>query len=410
MTEVEIHRLGHRGDGIGKAEDGSDVYAARTLPGELVSGLQEGRRLQDIRILRPSDQRVRPPCPHYTQCGGCDLQHATDTFVAEWKQSLIASALADHGLKAEFRPISVSTPYSRRRATFAARRTKSGAMAGFHGRRSDTIVPVPGCVVLHPDLRAMLPIAEALALAGGSRKSVLSVSVTASTGGVDVAVSGGKPLEGPLRVRLAALSEEHALARLSWEDETIATRASPVQSFGEITVVPPPGAFLQATSDGEQTLRQAVMEILAGAKRVADLFAGCGTFALPLARTAEVVAVESDAAMLAALDQGWRHGASLRNLSTQVRDLFRAPLMAGDLAAFDGVIIDPPRAGAAAQITQLAQSRVPVIAHVSCNPISFARDAATLVRGGYRLDWVQAVDLFRWSPHVELVAAFRHNG
>lgn len=409
MQEIEIVRLGHHGDGIGQAADGADVYAPRTLPGERVAGRLEGRRLEDVRILRPSDLRVRADCAHYRQCGGCDLLHVADAFVATWKEDLIRTALADHGLSAPFRPISVSPPASRRRATFAARRTKSGALAGFHGRRSDTIVPVPGCKVLHPDLLALLPVAEALAIAGGSRKAVLSVSVTLSEAGADVAVSGGKPLDAATWQRLAGIAADHALARLSWDGETVLARADPVQRFDGIAVVPPSGAFLQATVAGETALQQAVAEILSGARVVADLFAGCGTFALPLARLARVHAVEGEATMLAALDAGWRQGTRLREVTTRTRDLFRAPLMAEDLVGFDGVVIDPPRAGAVAQIAELAHSSVPLIAYVSCNPVSFARDAAALVAGGFRLEWVLAVDQFRWSPHVELVAAFHRN-
>ena len=403
MTEIEIIRLGHRGDGVA---DGP-VYAAQTLPGEVVTGHLDGDRLSDVRILRPSDNRVSPPCRHFKSCGGCQVQHASDNFVADWKTGIIRSALSAQGLVAEMRPIAVSPPQSRRRATFAARRTKKGALAGFHGKASDVIVEIPDCYLLHPALVSALPVAEALAAAGASRKAELSVAVTLSGEGLDVAVRDGKPLDGPLRIELARLADLHDLARLVWNEETVVIRRSPEQGFGGISVLPPPAAFLQATREGEKALQADVQEIVAGAGRIVDLFAGCGTFALPLARHSAMHAVEGDAEMIAALDRGWRLGERLKSVTTEVRDLFRQPLTADELGAFDAIVIDPPRAGAEAQVAQIAASGVPVVAFVSCNPVTFARDARRLVDAGYVLDWIRPVDQFRWSAHVELVAAFR---
>ncbi len=403
MTQqFTISRLGHQGDGIA---DGP-VYAPRTLPGEVVSGTLLGQFLSDIRVETPSDQRVKAPCRHYKACGGCQLQHAADDFVADWKVEVVRNALVAQGLKAEMRPIHTSPERSRRRATIAVRRTKKGTLAGFHGRASDTITEISDCHLLDPDLIAAIPVAEALALLGGSRKGVLAVTLTLSEGGLDVAVKGGKPLDGPLELALAQATEKHGLARLSWDGEVIAMRQPPVQRFGVAAVVPPPGAFLQATTDGEQALLQAVLKATQGAKRIVDLFAGSGTFSLPLAETAEVHAVEGDAAMTEALDQGWRRAQGLKRVTTEARDLFRRPLMPDELKTFDAVVIDPPRAGAEAQVAELAQAKRPVIAYVSCNPVTFARDTKTLVNAGYTLEWVQVVDQFRWSSHTELAARF----
>lgn len=400
--EITITRLGHQGDGIAPGP----VYVPRTLPGEVVSGTPEGDRLADMRVVTPSPHRVAPPCRHYRACGGCQLQHASDGFVAEWKQEVVRAALAAQGIEAAMRPVHTSPPRSRRRATIAVRRTKKGALAGFHGRASDVITEIPDCQLLDPALLAAVPVGEALAMLGGSRKGVMAVTLTLSDAGLDVAVRGGKPLDGPLEVALGQLAEAQGLARLAWEGEVIAMRHPPTQRFGKAAVAPPPGAFLQATRDGEQALLAAVQETVAGARRVADLFAGCGTFALPLAETAEVHAVEGESEMTAALDQGWRRAAGLKRVTTEARDLFRRPLLPDELAAFDAVVLDPPRAGAEAQVAELARAKPPVIAYVSCNPVTFARDAKTLVQAGYRLNWVQVVDQFRWSAHVELAAAF----
>ena len=403
MTTYTIERLGQRGDGVAPGP----VFAPLALPGEVVSGELDGDTLGDVRIETPSPDRVTAPCPHFRSCGGCQLQHASDDLVAGWKRSQAADALAAQGIETDVRHTLTSPDRSRIRATFAARRTKKGALAGFHARRSGAIMAVPDCILVVPALKRGVGVAEEMALAGASRKAALAVTVTESLAGLDVSVTGGKPLDGPLRMTLAHLAETHELARLNWEDEVIAMRHPPVQRMGTAQVVPPPGAFLQATRHGQDVLTQTVRDIVGAAARVVDLFAGCGTFALPLAAQAEVHAVEGDKAMTTALDRGWRETPNLKRVSAEARDLFRRPLLPDELESFDAVVIDPPRAGAAAQIAELAEAQVPVIAHVSCNPSTFARDAATLVAAGYRLDFVQPVDQFRWSTHVELVGAFR---
>lgn len=400
--KVTVERLGHLGDGVAAGP----VYVPGALPGEEVEGDLAGNTLTAPRIVTPSPRRVRAPCPHYRACGGCALQHADDAFVSDWKAEVAAAALAAQGVAAPLRPTVTSPERSRRRATLAGRRTKKGVLLGFHGRASDTLVAVPECRLLHPDLMAAFPALQALVAAGASRKGELALTVTRAQEGPDVAVNGGKPLDGPLRLDLGQLAERFGLARLAWEGEVVAQRTPPHQRFGPALVAPPPGAFLQATAEGEKALLSAVTETIQGAKRVADLFAGCGTFALPLAAQAEVHAVEGSAGMIAALDRGWRTAPGLKRVTHEVRDLFRRPLMADELRGFDAVVIDPPRAGAEAQVAELARSDVAVIAAVSCNPVTFARDARVLVQAGYRLEWVQPVDQFRWSPHVELAARF----
>lgn len=401
-TQHKILRLGHQGDGVA---DGP-LFAPRTLPDEVVSGAVQGNQLTDIRIDIPSPDRVAPPCRHYRSCGGCQLQHASDQFVAEWKQQMVVSALSAQGLSAQMLPIAISAPRSRRRATLSVRRTKKGALAGFHARASDVITQIPDCQLLDPALLDGLPVAEALAILGGSRKGELSVTVTVTDSGLDVAVTGGKPLDGPLRAALAQAGDAHKLARLAWDSETIVLRAPPAQTFGNARVVPPPGAFLQATPQGEAVLLEMVQDITKDAASIADLFAGCGTFALPLAQNARVHAVEGDAEMVAALDRGWRRAQGLKQVTTETRDLFRRPLMRDELARFDAVVLDPPRAGAEAQVAELTRSQVACIAYVSCNPVTFARDAARLAAAGYRLGQLRVVDQFRWSTHIELIAAF----
>ncbi len=401
---VTIDRLGHLGHGIATNPGAGSLYVRGTLPGEVVEGTPEGDRLIDPKIITPSPDRVKPPCRHARACGGCQLQHVSETFVAHWKQHVVETALTGQGLTATFLPQVTSPPNSRRRATLSGRRTKSGVLIGFHTRASDTIADIPDCLLLHPGILAAFPGLQALVYVGGSRTAELSLQVTLTRGGPDVMVTGGKPLDATLRMDLARLVEAHAFSRLTWDGETVALRDRPALTMGEATVVPPPGAFLQATQEGQAALLAAVKQALGPKKRVVDLFSGIGTFTLPLAETMEVHAVEGDTAMTKALDLAARNTPNLHRISTETRDLFRRPLEPDELLTFTGAVIDPPRAGAEAQMQTLAASRIPVIAAVSCNPVTFARDTRTLVGAGYRLDWVQVVDQFRWSTHIELVA------
>ena len=396
---LTIESLTHLG--MGRASDGRSLLP-RVLPGEEVDVAQDGT----VRILTPSTQRVAAPCRHFKTCGGCAMQHANDDFVADWKRDIVVKALHARGLSPEFRAVTTSPPQSRRRAKLSGKRTKKGAMVGFHSKGSNILVAVPDCQLLTPALTASFPALEALTVLAGSRKGEVDLTVTDAARGPDVLVKTEKTLTPQLRVELAALANQFGLSRLVWNDEQVVMINPPAQNFGGTDVVPPPGAFLQATKHGEAALLAAVEEITGKANRVVDLFAGCGTFTLPLARRAEVHAVEGDAAMMVALDRGWREGHELRRVTTETRDLFRRPLETDELRHFDAAVIDPPRAGAEAQIAALAASNVKAIAMVSCNPVTFARDAKTLVDAGFAMRWAQVVDQFRWSPHTEVVAPF----
>lgn len=398
---VTIERLGLHGDGIAPGP----VYVARTLPGEVIDGAVEGDRIAAPKIVTPSDVRVKAPCPHYARCGGCALQHARDDFVAEWKQDVVVQSLSAHGIETVFRPLITSSTRSRRRATFSGRKLKKGALVGFHTRASDTLVPIPDCHLLQDGLRGALPMLEALTEIVGSRKGEVSYAVTLSEEGLDVDMASAREIDAKLVTDLAELARMFDLARLSQRGDPILTRRAPHVLFDGMRVVPPPGAFLQATPEGETALRAAVVEAVGNAKQITDLFAGSGTFALPLARTAQVHAVEGDKAMTEALHLGWREAKRVKHLSVETRDLFRRPLLPDELCKTDAVVLDPPRAGAEAQVAEIAKAQVGRIAFVSCNPVTFAREVKTLQQAGYRLNWVQVVDQFRWSPHIELAAS-----
>jgi 23S rRNA (uracil1939-C5)-methyltransferase len=403
--EFRIARLGAQGDGIAEAD--GPVFVPQSLPGELVRASRLGDRARLERVIEPAPERVEPGCPHFGDCGGCALQHASDAFVARWKEGLAVSALAARGIEGvEVRPVATSPPGTRRRITVAARRTKGGMQIGFHAPGSDRIVAIGACLVATPALVDVLPGLEELVALGASRKHAIRIALTLSEAGIDCAVTEAKPLDRPGMALLAGMAARAGLARLAWNGEVAVTRAEPVQRFGRARVVPPPGGFLQATAEGEAALVAAVREAVDDAGRVADLFAGSGTLALPLAEGAEVLAVDAEVAGLAALEAGWRQAGGLKRVRCERRNLFSRPLRLGALSALDAVVMDPPRVGARAQAEALAETPVPRVAYASCNPATFARDARVLLDAGYRLDWVQPIDQFRWSAHLELVGAF----
>ena len=404
MSEtLTIARLGARGDGI--AQDGTPVALA--LPGERVAVRRaEGRGVLE-EILDPSPDRVAPVCPSFARCGGCATQHLAPEPYAAWKRGLLAQALSQAGLPAEPALLLDGHGQGRRRLTLHVRHVEGRAEAGLMAARSHELVAIDHCPITVPALHPAPALAEALSAPLGHGRKPLDVLVTATESGLDVDIRGHGPVEAGVRAALVRLAEAHGLARLSLHGDVVVERASPAVSAGTARLFPSPGGFLQATAAGEAALTALVLEALPRkAKRVADLFAGCGPFSLALARHAEVHAVEGDAGALAGLDRAARAAQGLRRITPERRDLFRRPLLAHDLLGFDMVVLDPPRAGAEAQARQLAESQVPVVVGVACDTGTFARDAAILAAGGYRLERVTPVDQFRYSGHLEMVGVF----
>ncbi len=415
MTEtLTISRLGQRGDGVAELPAGS-VYIAGALPGEVITAQRlkpgsEGERAELIEVLKPSTDRATPFCPLFGRCGGCATQHMAVPLYKEWKRGLLVEVLARAGLGPPVAGMIDAHGGGRRRVTFHARREGAGWLLGFMAARSHEIVDLDHCPVLVPGLARAPAIARRLAQQLGGSKP-LDIQVTATQGGPDVDIRGHGPLNDKGRLAaMVTLAGALDLARLSLHGETLVERRSPSLIMGRTQVAPPPGGFLQATAAGETTLAELVMALVPRkARRIADLFCGCGPFALNLATIAQVHAADSEKAAITALDRAWRGASGLKTITMEVRDLFRRPLLESELNDFDMVVLDPPRAGALAQVERLAASKVPLIAYVSCNAASFARDAALLVAAGYALESVTPVDQFRHSSHIELVAAFRRS-
>jgi 23S rRNA (uracil1939-C5)-methyltransferase len=402
---LTIRDLGAQGDGVADV-DGRPVFVGLTLPGETITADIEGDRGRLIDVVTPGPDRVGPRCAHYGVCGGCSLQHMAGSAYLAFKRRLVVDALAAKGIDAPADVAIAVPPASRRRAVFAAARYGKSVTLGFHGRRSHALVPIRDCPVLTPGIQAALPALQKLAASTAPPKGALTITVVDSRNGLDVALNGvGKWFSADARMNLVMDAQAAGLARIAVDGEVILERAAPGVRAGAALVVAPPGGFLQATAPSEAAMLTLVEQAVGDARRIADLFAGCGTFALPLASRASVHAVEGDADAIAALDAAARRTPSLKAVSVEKRDLFRRPLTRDELKRFDAVVMDPPRAGAEAQAANLAASDVARIAMVSCNPVTLARDLRLLIDGGYRLDRVTPVDQFLWSHHIEVVAA-----
>jgi 23S rRNA (uracil1939-C5)-methyltransferase len=408
MTEqLVIDRLGHLGDGIADTASGP-VYVRYTLPGETVTaeagpGQTERRNL--LEILKPSPERIAPVCPHFSVCGGCAMQHWETQHYRAWKRGLVVDALYHAGIETEVAPLIDAHGAGRRRATFHARTGSHDVLSvGFAAAAAHHIVPIDRCPVLALSLAGALPAAWAIAQALSPLKKPLDIQTTATDNGIDVDVRGSGPLNSRIATILAQVAEQHRLARITRHGELVIRRAAPTITVGRATVELPPGSFLQATVEGEETLAREVIGHLKGVKTAVDLFCGVGPFALRIAEFARVNAADSDEPAVAALIKA--SGASgLKPIAAKRRDLFRQPMAAQELAA-DAVVFDPPRQGAEAQATEIAKSKAKIVVAVSCSAATFARDAKILIGGGYKLKSVTPVDQFLYSGHIELVAKF----
>ncbi|MER8366185.1 class I SAM-dependent RNA methyltransferase [Mesorhizobium sp. M0306] len=402
-TRFTIARLGSQGDGIAETETG-EVFIPFALPGEVVTAAREKDRATLMSVLEASPLRVDPPCRHFGACGGCAVQHLETEAYHRWKHEKVVHALKSKGIACDVGALVPCAPHTRRRVVFTARRSEAGMQFGFVRALSSEIISIEECPISLPQIVAALDRLRMLAGLICTTTKSFHMAVTVTGSGLDVAVhDSGKLGENQRRVASNFVIAE-GLARLSVDGEIIIEPKKPVILFGGVAVAVPPGAFLQATEAAEQAMANIVGQHLARAKKVADLFAGCGSFALRLAAKSEVHAVEGDAAALSALDRAFRFASGLKRVTGERRDLFRRPLTFKELNAFDGVVFDPPRAGAEDQSKQIARSDVPLVAAVSCNPVTLARDLRILLDGGYALKGVTPIDQFLWSPHVEAVA------
>jgi 23S rRNA (uracil1939-C5)-methyltransferase len=348
-------------------------------------------------------------CRHFGTCGGCTLQNLSADAYQQHKRSLIVSALEAHGIRdVLLLEIITVPPRSRRRATFKIAKINGETRVGFHALRSHDLVQLDECHVLTPALFSMAQSIPALMSPWLRDNDRAEIYVVKADNGFDLATSGLKSAAS-FTANLARAAPRLNVVRITVGNELAYNGGSPQIAFGRAQVTLPPRAFLQPTREGEALLQARVLEAVGAAKKVVDLFSGCGTFSLRLAERAQAHAIDTSAPMLGALGAAARGTPRLKPVSTETRDLFKHPLTPAELARFDAAVLDPPRAGALAQAQQLAKSRIGRIAYVSCDAASFARDARVLLNGGFQLDWMVGVDQFLWSDHIEFAGAFSRN-
>lgn len=392
-----IVRLAARGDGI--TADGRFVPLAAI--GDSVDFAVDPPR------IIPGPHHADAACAHYPACGGCQLQHLNDAAYTDFVMDRLLRVLPA-GLPAQTHPVALSPPRSRRRASLKALKRSGRLSLGFHSEGTHALVDIADCPLLAPELMVLLPPLRALLKARLKDGQGAGIAMTLTDDGVDLLLANVSA-EGLAAIEaLSEFAATHDLARLSVEGpggiDTLVERRAPTLMMGGVVVPMPVAPFLQATREGEAALVAAVLAAVGDAAKVADLFCGLGTFALPLSRQSAVLAIDAAGPAVMALGVAARRAG--RQVEVQHRDLFRRPLAGKELSGFDAIVFDPPRAGAEAQARALATSAIPVVVAVSCNPNSFGRDAKILVEGGYTLTSLWPVAQFRWSSHVELVARF----
>ena len=407
MNELMIRAVGAQGDGVAEGP----VFVPLTLGGERVSIRRDGERGELLEVLQASPERVTPPCPHFGVCGGCALQHWDMAPYLAWTGDLIRIQLGREGIETEILPTFASPPGSRRRVALHARGGKGGVKLGFKERRSWNLVQIEVCPVTHPRLVAACPMLARLAGPFMEHpKSAPTLHVTLTPTGIDVDITGVEAKSGGLsadaRMRAAMVAGEADFARVTMAGEMIYMARQPAVKLGPAIVALPPGSFLQAVPQAEKAMVEFAVQAAAGATRIADLYSGVGTFTFRLAEVGAVHAADSSAPAIAALKGALGTASGLKAITAEARDLVRRPVLSSELAKTDVVVIDPPRAGAAEQTIEIANSKVARVVSVSCNPATFARDARALVDAGFRLERVLPVDQFLWTPHIELVGVF----
>ncbi len=413
--KVTIEELGGRGDGIFH-EKGKKYFVPYSVPGDVVDVKLNGAKGKIRHIHQKSNHRVDAICDHFTKCGGCMLQHVEESYYKEWKEGLIRTALVNQGIEdAMIEPLVMSPPNSRRRTTLQAiGRGEGNIILGYAEKNSHNLIDVKMCPILEPTIVSFItPLREFLGRLL-VKKQKMAIQITKGDNGLDVVFKGKGDLNLDLRMDLAAFAEKNDLARVSWFDtslktpyfEMLAERRKPYVMFDGNKVFFPTGAFLQATVEGQNMLISKMLGGIKDAGSVVDLFSGCGTFSIAAAKLASVHAVENNEAMLSALKNSANQMTDIKQVTTELRDLFLRPLLPHELDRFDAAIIDPPRAGARHQMSEIINSNLKKLVMISCNPVSFARDVQELKNAGFEMGAVTPIDQFIYSSHLEIIANF----
>ncbi len=415
MLELEITELGAGGDGI--AKDGDDLYfVAGTCPGDYVSvkigeKKRHGITAELVEVIKPSKDRAVPPCQHFAICGGCSLQFLGDDAYSDWVKFKVENALAHQALShvKVLEPM-ISPAHTRRRVALKAMNAGGCILLGFNEKQSNNLVDLKECPISDPAIAAIIPKLKLVLKDVVPAGKPSLVHITRTYTGLDILVETKKTLTLDARQMLVDFANKYNIAAIHVDDggfnDPVIILREPLMKFGECRVPLPPAAFIQATPDGEAALVKFVTDACQGAKRIADLYAGIGTFTFPLAANSQVLAIEGAKAAHGALKAGANRAQGLKQIITDERDLARRPLSEKELSAFDVVVLDPPRAGAKDQIERIAHSSVNKVVSISCSPDTFARDARILCEAGFTIKEVQPVGQFRWTTHVEVAGTF----
>lgn len=398
MNTVKIDRIGSKGDGIGTSGTAA-VFVFKALPGETVKA-DAGKLVQ---VLEASPDRIEPFCAHYDSCGGCKFQHWRHEPYADWKRNLVQVALTTQGIDVAVQPLIDAHGAGRRRVSLHVRLIDGVWKSGYMEAKSHDLVAIDTCPVMVPQLAN----APEIAASFGSLMGPCDVAITVADNGLDVSIKAEREA---VAKRIAAFNEimhKYNIARVSVNNLVAAQDRIPTVSVGKAKVQLPIQSFLQATALGEETLVSLVRAALTKSKKIIDLFCGVGPFAFRIAETHKVHAIDLDKSAISSMLYAARFAAGLKPLTAESRDLFDNPLVPAELNEFDTVVFDPPRAGAENQARNLAKSKVKHVISVACDVTSFARDAAILVRGGYKLLSVTPVDQFKYTAHVEIVGVFK---
>jgi len=420
MLELTIDHIGTNGDGVAIKDD-RPYYVPFTAPADVITATvkeEKGRGFiaELVELQTPSPLRKKAPCKHFGTCGGCSLQHIDDATLSKWKEDRIAEPLSRASVAFDAIEETITSPQaSRRRVEFVAAKRKKGVMIGYHLKKSHQIFDVGECPILSADLLAQVKPMRLMLPSIMARNSEARLTLTSTLNGPDLLISANIELDLEIREILARFGQKQNLSRITLRnekerfEEIVVTRKPALIKIENFEAEISPGGFLQATEEGQETLISLMKQSVSKNQNVVDLFSGCGSFTLPAAATSKKVhAFEGNEDMVVALQKSANK--YMLPVVAEYRDLFRRPLISDELNQFDTAIIDPPRAGAAAQVAELAMSRVSTIIFISCNPNSFARDAKVLMDGGYQLKKIIPVDQFLWSPHVELFSIFEKSG
>ncbi len=429
---LEITHIGGRGDGVGHADytlnynlKSYTVFVPETLPGEVVTVQPQkinaqGIRAELVELNKASENRRIPPCPAFGRCGGCQLQHLNDNSYQNWKSNILEKSLLEAGVTPkEWGRAFWGGAATRRRATFSYRRTADSVFIGFLSRQTHLIMPIEACVILQPQLKALLVPLHIFAKTALKKGDTGRLQINMLDAGADITLLPDEEIPQEQQTKLASAATQTDLlavmVRLSIQQPDseiaiplIAPKSPRLSSFGVPAIIPP-ASFLQASAEGEAAMIKLLASKIADNSRIIDLFCGAGTLTLGLLlRGCKLLAIDEDGEAISAFEAATNQAGFGQQARFERRNLFNAPLLPPELKDADTVILDPPRQGAKVQMPLLRQSRIPQILMVSCNPRTLARDLAILTADGlYHLDSVTLIDQFVYSTHVEAVACLR---